>query len=105
TKRSRAMWIVDFGTGTTLEEASRFPSAFEYVQWHVAPEYAHKRKAWWRHERPRPAMREALAPLNRFIATPMLTKHRLFVWLNHDVLPDHQLVVFARSDDYFFGIL
>jgi type II restriction/modification system DNA methylase subunit YeeA len=27
------------------------------------------------------------------------------VWLEPEVLPDHQLIVFARSDDYFFGVL
>jgi len=50
-------------------------------------------------------MRAAVFPFARFVATPSLTKHRLFVWLTHPTLPDHQLVVFAREDDYFFGVL
>lgn len=43
--------------------------------------------------------------LGRFLATPRLAKHRVFVWLNWNVLPDSQIVVFARDDDYFFGVL
>lgn len=50
-------------------------------------------------------MRAALAPLSRFIVTPTVAKHRLFVWVEHPTLPDHQLIVFARADDYFFGVL
>jgi len=50
-------------------------------------------------------MRRALAGLSRYIATPLLTKHRLFVWLDSDTLADHQLVAIARDDDYTFGIL
>jgi type II restriction/modification system DNA methylase subunit YeeA len=50
-------------------------------------------------------MRRALSGLSRYIATPLLTKHRLFVWLDSDTLADHQLVAFARDDDYTFGLL
>jgi hypothetical protein len=105
TQRTRAMWIVDFGAEVALEVAAKYEAAFEYVRVEVSPKYAKTRTRWWLHERPRPAMREAIAPLPRYIATPMLTKHRLFVWLDHNVLPDHQLVVFVRADDYFFGAL
>jgi type II restriction/modification system DNA methylase subunit YeeA len=37
--------------------------------------------------------------------TPEVAKHRVFVWMGHDVLPDHKLHVFARDDDFFFGVL
>jgi type II restriction/modification system DNA methylase subunit YeeA len=50
-------------------------------------------------------MRAAFRGLRRFLATPNLTKHRLFVWLDIGVLPDHQVIAFARDDDYTFGVL
>ena len=50
-------------------------------------------------------MRQAISTLHRFIATPAVAKHRLFVWLNSKTIPDHQLYVMARDDDYFFGVL
>ncbi|MCY3023139.1 MAG: N-6 DNA methylase [Planctomycetota bacterium] len=63
------------------------------------------RSNWWRPQRMRPVMRAAIAPLGRFLVTPTTSKHRVFLWLRHPVLPDHKLVVFARDDDYFFGVL
>jgi hypothetical protein len=50
-------------------------------------------------------MRAALNGLPRYIATPRVAKHRVFVWLDRAVLPDCQLVIFARDDDYTFGVL
>src|ERR1039458_3624292 len=43
--------------------------------------------------------------ITRYIATPRVSKHRLFVWLDGDVVPDTRLFVFARDDDYFMGVL
>ena len=50
-------------------------------------------------------MRRSLTPLSRFLATTTVSKHRLFVWLESPTLPDHQLIVFARSEGSFFGVL
>ena len=50
-------------------------------------------------------MWSALDGLPRYIATPTVAKHRLFVWLDSRVCPDHQLIVVARDDDTTFGIL
>jgi len=41
----------------------------------------------------------------RFIATPTIAKHRVFVWIDSSVCPDHQLIAIARDDDTTFGIL
>lgn len=43
--------------------------------------------------------------MSRFIVTPAVSKYRLFVWISAPANPDHALIVFARSDDYFFGVL
>ena len=107
---NRRMSIIDFGVDTTLEEAALYEKPFEYVARFVRPAREHDKDAntrdrWWLFQRPRPEMRAALAGLNRFIATPAVSKHRFFVWLNHPTVPDQQLAVIARSDDYFFGVL
>jgi len=46
-----------------------------------------------------------MSSLNRYIATPRVSKHRVFVWLEVKVLPDSAVVAIARKDDYFFGVL
>ncbi|TAK24000.1 MAG: class I SAM-dependent DNA methyltransferase [Chloroflexota bacterium] len=108
TRRPRDMWIVDFGTDMSEAEAALYEAPFELVRKSAKEVRAASRTTraeWWLHERPRVEMRKALFPLSRFIATPTVAKHRLFVWLREPVLPDHQLIVIARSDDYFFGVL
>ena len=110
TRRPRDVWIVDFGVDMPEGEAALYEAPFEYVRRAVKPERERNRdpklqRIWWLHERPRPEMRATLAPLARYLATPSVAKHRLFVWLDSSVLPDHQLNVFARDDDWFFGVL
>jgi hypothetical protein len=83
---------------------------FEYVRRAVKPERdknrrAHRKEYWWHHGENVPAMRRALRNRSRFICTPTVAKHRLFVWAHPPTLPDHQLIVFARDDDYFLGVL
>ena len=43
--------------------------------------------------------------VHRYLATCMVAKHRLFVWLPAESLPANVVIAFARSDDYFFGVL
>ena len=108
--RPRDMWIIDFPPGTPLEEAQLYEAPFRHVAEHVQPFRAnHKqdnlRDEWWILGAPRPPMRRALRSLPRFIATGLVAKHRTFRWVDGTVLPDARLIVFARDDDYFFGVL
>ncbi len=110
TRRPRGMWIVDFGCDMPEEEAARYEAPFELVRERVRPKRRTNRRAayrnlWWTHVEPRPTMRKALAPLGRFLATPRVAKHRLFVWAQPPTLPDCQLILFATDDDYLFGVL
>jgi type II restriction/modification system DNA methylase subunit YeeA len=47
----------------------------------------------------------AISSINRFIATPRISKHRLFQWYSFPMIPDDGVYVFSRSDDYFLGVL
>jgi type II restriction/modification system DNA methylase subunit YeeA len=110
TRRPRRMWIIDFGVAMPWTEAALYEAPFEYVRKHVKPfrdqvRRRSYRERWWLHVEPGSGMRRALSGLSRYIATPLLTKHRLFVWLDSDTLADHQLVAIARDDDYTFGVL
>jgi type II restriction/modification system DNA methylase subunit YeeA len=108
--RPRNMWIIDFGTTMLEAEASLYEKPYAYVKENVYPIRAENRRStyatfWWRHAEPRPGMRSALQHLKRYIVTPEVAKHRVFVWMDHNGLPDHRLHVFARDDNYFFGVL
>ena len=110
TRRPAGKWIVDFGDAISEVEAALYETPFGYVEKHVKP-FRQKnrerasREFWFRHWNPRPAMWRALNGLSRYLATPTVAKHRLFVWCDSRVCPDHQLIVLARDDDTTFGIL
>ncbi|MES2226950.1 MAG: DNA methyltransferase [Pseudomonadota bacterium] len=110
TRRPRDVWIVDFGASMPESEAAGFEGPFEYLQRTVKAERATNNREsyrvnWWRHGEARPGLRALLAPLSRFIATPEVAKHRLFVFVHACVLPDKNLQVVPRSDDATFGLL
>ena len=104
------MYIIDFGVDMTEEDAALYEAPFEFVRANVKPGRDNNRDArfrdyWWLHGRPRVEMRQALAGLPRYIGTSMVSRHRIFAYIDGDVLPDATIIVFARDDDYFFGIL
>jgi len=110
TRRSADKWVIDFGWEMSEQEASLFEAPFEYVKARVYPERSKNRRdsyrmRWWRHVEPRPALMGKLAPLERYIVTPRVAKHRVFVWLDRAVAPDCQLIAITRDDDTTFGIL
>jgi type II restriction/modification system DNA methylase subunit YeeA len=110
TRRPRHMYIIDFGTSRSVADAALYEYPFQFVKQHVYPErQTNRREArktrWWLHGETNPGMRARLQNLPRFIGTPRVSKYRIFVWLTQGTLPDSATCVFARSDDYFIGVL
>jgi len=110
TGRPHNTWIIDFGTNMTEEEAALYELPFEYIRIYVKPiREVNRRKRirerWWIYGEARPGLRQAIKNLHRCIVTPEVAKHRIFVWMNTNVVPDHTLHVVARDDDYFLGVL
>ena len=110
TRRPSGKWIVDFGDSMSEAEAALYELPFAHARDNVLPMRKRSRVKgiadfWWRHWRPRPRMRKKIGRLARFIATPTVSKQRLFTWLEAGICPDHQLIVIARDDDTTFGIL
>ena len=110
TRRPQDIWIIDFGTYMPESDAALYEIPFEYILKNVKPERdknaeKRSRELWWLHQRPRPEMRDALIGLTRYIATPEVAKHRVFVWMHPAILPDKKLIVIARTDNATFGVL
>jgi type II restriction/modification system DNA methylase subunit YeeA len=108
-QRSRGLWTIDFGA-MPFEEAAKYESPFEYAKKNIFPIRSKNKRAnntdlWWQYERPRQEMRDALKELKRFISTPRVSKHRIFIWLPIETLSNDGTTVFAREDDYFIGVL
>jgi len=109
-RRPTDTWIIDFGTSLSEVQAALYEAPFGYIVQYVKPERdrnrdLNRKRSWWRFGRTGEDLRSVLANRPRYIATPHVAKHRLFVWLSTSVLPDKMLIVIARDDDTAFGIL
>lgn len=110
TRRNRDVWVVDFGWEMSAADASIYELPFQHVLEEVQPVRRRNaretyRKFWWRHVEPRQGMWRKLSGLKRYLATPVVSKHRLFRWFPLSVVPANLLDLIARDDDTTFGIL
>ncbi|MEX2649435.1 MAG: DNA methyltransferase [Alphaproteobacteria bacterium] len=109
-RRPQDKWIIDFGVDMTMAEAALYEVPFDHVLKHVKPARVKVRRPryrdfWWLEAEPCAGMRSANGRVGRFCAVPALSKHRLFVWFDARVQPDHQLIAVARENDTTFGVL
>ena len=108
TGRSSDSWVIDFSTIPSEQEAALFEGPFACARREVQEArkvYKTGGKLFWKFERPRPEMRAALAAHSRYVARSMVGKHQFYVWFSAWILPANLVIVFARSDDYFLGVL
>ncbi|PAP77075.1 class I SAM-dependent DNA methyltransferase [Rubrivirga marina] len=107
---SRDVRVIDL-YGLTAEEArDRVPALYQRVRDRVKPARdQNKRKVrrenWWLHGETIPAFRDAVRGLPRYIVTPEVSKHRVFAFLDGDILPDGALIAVASDDSYTLGVL
>ena len=93
-----------------MSDATLYETPFERVRRLVKPNRDRLRRKsyreiWWLYQEPQYQMRRKLRSIGRFIATPRVSKYRLFVWTDHRCIPDSATVAIARNDDTTFGIL
>jgi type II restriction/modification system DNA methylase subunit YeeA len=109
-KRPSDSWIIDFGNKLSVEDACFFEKPFEHVVRNIKPIREINRdklrsKYWWRLGRSGEDMRNALKDLQRYIATPEVSKHRLFVWLPTVALVSNKAYAIAYDNNAVFGVL
>lgn len=110
TKRSRKAKVIDL-FGLTIEQVrSQFPEVYQWIYERVKPSRDEStepkvRENWWLHGRTRSELRDAIKNISRYIGTSETAKHRIFVFLEKDILPDNMLVNIALEDGYHLGIL
>ncbi|WP_206599636.1 MULTISPECIES: class I SAM-dependent DNA methyltransferase [unclassified Pseudovibrio] len=109
TRRPSDRWLIDF-MDFEEREASLFEAPFEYARKVLKPIRAKnrdpkRRTYWWRPGRTGIDLRAGLSGLSKYIISPRVSKHRLFVWVDASINPDSATVAIARDDDTSFGIL
>lgn len=110
TDTPRGIKVIDAFGLTSEQLRNQFPTLYQWLLERVKPERDHNNRArlreqWWIFAEPRKTLRAALHGLPRYIATVETTKHRVFQFLPHTVLPEHKLVAIALDDAFSLGIL
>lgn len=123
TSRPRGVLVIDLLGLEEDEVRQRFPEVYQRVKlevkekvevdkngekrlvgrdWNNRESY---REKWWIFGEPREELRPALAGLSRYIATVETTRHRVFQFLEQEILPDNMLIAIAIHDAAILGIL
>ena len=84
-RRRETGWVVDF-FGLDQSTAMLYEQPYEFVSEHVRPVRSNNRRElyrrnWWLFSEPRPGLRNAIKGLGRYIASPKVSRYRVFVWL------------------------
>ena len=102
-------WLIDFGA-MPESDARLYNLPYQHCDQYVRPARASNREKrlrdqWWHRRRSGDDVKQAIAPLTRYIGTSQVSKHRYFQYIDADTTPDGTIIAFCREDDYFLGIL
>lgn len=110
TGSSRDLMIIDLFGLSESQVIDEYPAVYQHILQNVKPQRDEVRREatktrWWIFAEARSTFRPALQNLSRYVVTAQVAKHRLFVFLDGNVLPDDKLIAIASDDAYTLGIL
>ncbi len=114
TDKSRGVKIIDLFGWNVDDVRCQLPATYQWILERVKPDRDAKAstkdgaayaKLWWVFGKPRQDLRKGLAGQARYIATVKTAKHRIFQFLNSDVLPDSKVIAIATADSLHHGFL
>jgi len=108
--KARGVMVIDLHGLTAEDTHRRYPDVYQWIYKRVKPErdqnrQEYRRTHWWLFGGTNAMLRAALAALPRYISTIYIAKHRFFVFLPAEVLPDTTLVNIAVDDAFHLGVL
>ncbi len=100
TDKPRHVLVIDLHGMSEDAVRENFPKVYQWLYDRVRPERAHnkepyRRLNWWLFARKNSDLRKSIRELCRYIATPQTSKHRFFIYLDVDILPDDKLIAIA----------
>lgn len=109
-KNATQGWVVDIYKVSEKHVRQTSPKLYEHLLQTAYPSRKNnsvpfRRDNWWRLALPHDDLRRSTACLNRYIATMVTAKHRMFAFVDGKVRPDQGLMVIASSDAYVLGTL
>ncbi|MGO8468347.1 class I SAM-dependent DNA methyltransferase [Rhizobium leguminosarum] len=109
-QREERKFIIDFYGMTEPEARTRFPTLFHHVLREVKPQRdlvnrERTRLSYWIYAEPRSKMRAAFEGQSRYIGTTRTAKHKIFQFIDINVLPDTKIVAIADARAVTLGYL
>lgn len=106
----RDLFVIDLFDKSESDVKQNYPKVYQWIFDRVKPDRDQNnrksyREKWWIFGEPRASLRPALKGLSRYIVTVETAKHRIFIFLNQDIIPDNMLIALALDDAYCLGIL
>jgi hypothetical protein len=110
TQNPRGVKVIDLFGLRADEVREHYPTVYQWVRERVKPERDQNKRAsyrdnWWLFGEARKDWRRMSAGLPRYIATVETTKHRLFTFLDANILPDNRLTNIATIDSCTLALL
>jgi hypothetical protein len=109
-QRSRGLMVIDLDGLSAAQVRQSFPEVYQHLLRTVKPERdrnneQYRRINWWLFGRRNTLYRGFTAGLARYIVTPETSKHRIFTFVDGNVIADNMVVNFGFDDAYFLGVL
>lgn len=109
-QRSRSARVIDFYGLSEDQARDAAPQAFQRILNRVKPERdanrrTSRRERWWLFSEAMLQTRKIIAGMRRYIGTPETSKHRVFVFVDGEVLPEHPLLAIGLEDAFYLGVL
>ncbi|SOD89874.1 class I SAM-dependent DNA methyltransferase [Spirosoma fluviale] len=109
-QKSRGLFAIDMYGLSPDEIINLYPEVYHRIYNLVKPERdqnnrTSRREKWWIFGEPNPTLRSMLRGLKRYIVTTQTARHRIFSFVNVDLIPDAKIVAIAFEDAYELGIL
>ncbi len=109
--------VIDFTGMTEMEARQSFPEAYQHLLVTVklmrdeaaakssAPDSTEYARRWWTFAKSRQSLRTAIEGTRRYIATTQTSLHRVFTFIDAEILPDQQIVVVVADDPAILGFM
>ena len=109
TDKPRNLRIIDL-YGLTELQVKQYPYIYQRIYELVRPKRLEmkdkaRREQWWLFGRSNQEIRNAINELDRYIITCRTAKHRVFMFVENDVLPADRLIAFGLDDAFYLAVL
>jgi hypothetical protein len=110
TERNRNLFTIDTFGWSQEDLLNHVPEIYQHLFDNVYPDRQVNpdpklRKFWWLARRSNEKLRNAISRLNRYVATSLTAKHRVFVFIETGIRSEISIAIIASEDAYHLGVL